>query len=490
MTETHQLLAEYAEQGSEDAFRELVQRYVNLVYSSALRLVRGDRHLAEDVTQTVFVRLSRHIRQLPPNVMLGGWLHRDTCHVASNLLRGERRRRAREEQVALMESLPDHTQANLAEVGPVLDEAINLLDDQDRAAILLRFFEQMDFRRVGAALGSSEDAARQRVTRALDKLNGLLTRRGLTLSATALAAGLAGEAVTAAPAGLGLSVATSVLAGSATTALSSTSVTLLTMTKFKALLLGTALLGGGAAVPLWLQHRDQLRSGEENRALRAQVDQLSADNERLSNQVNQASAKPPPAVDQERELLRLRAEVGSLRRQVAEAAKVRDKAAKTSQPDTAPPASDEREEIKEQLKQAGLAKMNYTKGWVMAFMVYSQQHQGQFPNSFEQAEPFLGNEFKTEHGLAPDQSRPGTPKYGLTPDHFEILYQGALEALASPQNIIVVREKDPWQGLDGGWVRTYGFADGHTEIHKAMDGNFEPWETQHVVAAPPAQPGQ
>ena len=126
----------------------------------------------------------------------------------------------------------------------------------------------------------------------------------------------------------------------------------------------------------------------------------------------------------------------------------------------------------------------------MAFVMYAQQHQGHFPSSLEQADPYLGNEFKTEHGLAPDQFPPGTPKYGLTPDRFEILYQDSLESLKSPQSAIVLREKDPWQGLDGGWVRTYGFADGHCEIHKAVDGNFETWDAQHLAPTPPAQPGQ
>ncbi|MEQ1887470.1 MAG: sigma factor, partial [Bryobacteraceae bacterium] len=79
MTDSQQLLAEYARNGSDAAFRELVTRYVDLVYSTALRLVEGDTHRAEDVTQTVFVDLSRKARTLPADVRLGGWLHRDTC---------------------------------------------------------------------------------------------------------------------------------------------------------------------------------------------------------------------------------------------------------------------------------------------------------------------------------------------------------------------------------------------------------------------------
>ena len=98
MTDQRTLLVEYAQTGSETAFRELVSRYVDLVYSTALRQVGGDCHLAEDVAQTVFLNLARKAGRLPHEVLLGGWLHRDTCHVAATLMRSQRRRVARETQ--------------------------------------------------------------------------------------------------------------------------------------------------------------------------------------------------------------------------------------------------------------------------------------------------------------------------------------------------------------------------------------------------------
>jgi RNA polymerase sigma factor (sigma-70 family) len=161
--------------------------------------VNGDTHLAEDVTQTVFVDLALMARALSREVMLGGWLHRHTCFVASKTMRGERRRQARERQVAEMNANEDHSAANLARVAPALDDAINQLGTEDRAAILLRFFEQRDFRSVGEALGSNEEAASKRVDRALEKLELLLKRRGVALSATALAATLATQAVAPRP---------------------------------------------------------------------------------------------------------------------------------------------------------------------------------------------------------------------------------------------------------------------------------------------------
>jgi len=52
MTDSQTLLAEYAENGSEVAFRELVSRYLDLVYATAMRVVGGDAAMAEDVAQT------------------------------------------------------------------------------------------------------------------------------------------------------------------------------------------------------------------------------------------------------------------------------------------------------------------------------------------------------------------------------------------------------------------------------------------------------
>jgi RNA polymerase sigma factor (sigma-70 family) len=136
-TDSQRLLAEYVKGGSEAAFRELVTRYLDLVYSSAVRLMEGDTHRAEDVAQTVFADLARLARNLSGDVMLGGWLHGRTCHVAATILRSERRRRLREQQAVQMNAIPDHSSANLAQVAPLLDEAIDQLDAEDRTAILL-----------------------------------------------------------------------------------------------------------------------------------------------------------------------------------------------------------------------------------------------------------------------------------------------------------------------------------------------------------------
>jgi len=161
MTEGQRLLAEYAQSGSEAAFREIVTRYLDLTYSTAIRLVDGDAHLAQDVTQLVFIDLARMACTLSREVMLGGWLHRHCCFVARKVMRGERRRAARERQALEMNALRDDSQVSLFEIAPILDEAIDQLGTQDRASIVLRFFEQRDFRSVGEELGISENTVSQ-----------------------------------------------------------------------------------------------------------------------------------------------------------------------------------------------------------------------------------------------------------------------------------------------------------------------------------------
>jgi RNA polymerase sigma factor (sigma-70 family) len=186
MNETNRLLREYAEQHSEPAFRELVERYIDLVYSVAVRRTGGDAHRAEDIVQTVFTDLARKAPNLPPNVQLGGWLHKHCCFVASTVHRTETRRLARERQAMDLLNSEGTGESSWQELAPVLDEAIQELQEPDREALVMRYFEKRDLRAVGAALGTTEDAAQKRVSRALDKLRGLLAARGVALSLTAL----------------------------------------------------------------------------------------------------------------------------------------------------------------------------------------------------------------------------------------------------------------------------------------------------------------
>src|SRR5207247_1924991 len=179
-------------------------------------------------------------------------------YVAATTMRAERRRQLRERQAVQMNAQSDHSEANLAQVAPILDEAINELGDDDRTAILLRFFEERDLRSIGHVLGSSEDAVRMRVSRALEKLESLLKERGVAFSAAALGTCLATEAVAAAPAGLSAGVCSAVLASGVGTGATVTALKLVTMTKLKLLLIG-AVAAAGMATPLVIQHQSQLK---------------------------------------------------------------------------------------------------------------------------------------------------------------------------------------------------------------------------------------
>ncbi|MFO1502047.1 MAG: sigma-70 family RNA polymerase sigma factor [Verrucomicrobiota bacterium] len=323
MLEVDQLLAEYATSGSEQAFQEVVSRYIDLVHSTALRLVNWDTHSAEDVTQRVFADLAKVAGTFSQGAMIGGWLHRHTCYMAKKLVRTELRRKAREKLA--MEINQADGESNLKEIAPVLDEAINRLRAQDRQAILLRFFEQQEFSAVGQAIGGTEEAARKRVNRALEKLRHLLQKRGITLSSGALAALLASEAVNAAPVGLIVTVTSAALTTAAVGGGTATLVLqLMSMTKLQIGIV--AAITVVLTVPLALQQRQKSQLQEETVALRSQLEELHSlkrENQRLSNLLARAaSPSDESAADpkQVQELMKLRGEVGVLRKTASEAA--------------------------------------------------------------------------------------------------------------------------------------------------------------------------
>lgn len=217
MTTDAELLRRYAEEKSEAAFGELVRRQVNLVYAVALRQCGGDASLAQDVTQRVFTDLARKARQLSGRAMLGGWLYRSTWFAASDVVRTERRRRAREQEAQAMQDAakPAATDADWENLAPLLDQCVGELSERDRDAVVARFFEGKTFSEIGAMLRLTEDAARMRVERALDKLRATLVRRGATSTSAALGLALANQAATAAPAGVAASIAGTALTAAA-----------------------------------------------------------------------------------------------------------------------------------------------------------------------------------------------------------------------------------------------------------------------------------
>ncbi len=198
-----ELLTAYAIRHSEEAFTELVGRHVALVYSAALRQVR-EPPLAEEVTQAVFIILARKARAVSRHATLSGWLCRVAHFVSRDALRAERRRQHREQAAARMENTSD---TDWMQIAPLLDEVVAQLNDKDRSAIVLRFYQQKSFGEVGNALGVDADAAQKRVSRALEKLRIFFAKRGVSSTTVIIAGAISANSVQAAPVALAKAVA-------------------------------------------------------------------------------------------------------------------------------------------------------------------------------------------------------------------------------------------------------------------------------------------
>lgn len=210
-----ELLAAYAGRRGNDAFAELVRRYVGLVYHAALRQGDGDSHTAEDVTQRVFILLAQKAAQLTNHHTIAGWLHATTRYVSAEVRRVERRRRFREQAAYTMQEIASAgaRDGEWEQLRPIIDDTLGQLGDGDREIVLLRFFANLPFAQIGARLSVSENAARMRVDRALERLRGLIARRGITSTTAALAVVLESQATAAGiPAGLTVSVTSTVFA--------------------------------------------------------------------------------------------------------------------------------------------------------------------------------------------------------------------------------------------------------------------------------------
>ena len=218
MTDDAQLFRWYVDEQSAEAFAALVERHLPLVYRTALRLTAGDVHRAEDVTQNVFTLLARKAATLRDHGCVAGWLYLATRRAARDVRRGEQRRKLREQGAIIMDEISGagESQADWEALRPVLDEALGELGSTDREAVLLRFFKGQAFGEIGAALRVSEDAARMRVGRALEKLRERLERRGVKSTASALGLLLANDVALGAPAGLAAVVTQSALVSAAT----------------------------------------------------------------------------------------------------------------------------------------------------------------------------------------------------------------------------------------------------------------------------------
>lgn len=217
MTDDSELLRRYAQEKSESAFAELVQRKAGLVYSAALRQVGGDMLLAQDVTQTVFIDLARKAGPVSSRPVLTSWLYVSTRFAALKALRAKRRREARELEAQRMHDVDTAAdrEADWSKLRPLIDDAMCELPERDRSAILMRYFDGKPFAEMAASLGIGESSARVKTERALEKLRGKLLVRGVTSTTAALALAITTHAVAAPPAAFVSTLAGTVIAQSA-----------------------------------------------------------------------------------------------------------------------------------------------------------------------------------------------------------------------------------------------------------------------------------
>lgn len=292
------LLREYVDHDSEAAFATLVARHVNKVYSVALRHT-CKAHQAEEITQAVFVILAKKARNLSHHVILSGWLYQTARLTAVTLVRSEMRR-ARREQEAYMQTLSNETESDIwPQIAPLLDTAMAGLNETDRHAVVLRFFDGRSMREVGAALGASEDAARVRVNRAVEKLRRFFSKRGIVLPAAVLTAAISANSVQAAPATLAKAATTIALAKGATASISTITLIkgalkIMAWTNAKTAVAGVVV--AGIAAFSVMQHQAQVKLRGQNEALQQQLAELKSENEQLSIKRTQTPRLPAPQI--------------------------------------------------------------------------------------------------------------------------------------------------------------------------------------------------
>jgi RNA polymerase sigma factor (sigma-70 family) len=319
-----QLLARYIRDHAEDAFSELVRRHLDLVHSAALRQVRSPQ-LAEEVAQSVFTDLARNATKLKPDTILTAWLYQVTRRTAIDVVRREARRQLRE-QIATEMNAMNATTSDWTNIEPLLDDAMSALDETDRAAVLLRYFENKSLREVGATLGTSDDAAQKRVSRAVERLREFFAKRGVTVGTSGLVVVISANAIHAAPVGLAVTISTASALVGTTTATGSTAIAIKTIamtTLQKTLITATIVAAIGTGI----------YEARQASTLRTQVQTLQQEQAQFAEQIQQLQREHDDATqkltalrdDNERlnrnttELLKLRGQVGVFHQELAAA---------------------------------------------------------------------------------------------------------------------------------------------------------------------------
>jgi RNA polymerase sigma factor (sigma-70 family) len=464
-----QLLQDYAGNRSEAAFTELVRRHIDLVYSAALRMV-CDSHQAQDVVQSVFVALAQNARQLIHHPVLSGWLHRTTQNLAANVIRTNVRRQAREQEaVAMTELLSAQSDATWEHIAPHLDAALGELNEADRDALLLRYFERQSAQEMAANLGISNEAAQKRVSRAVERLRDLFAQRGISVGAGGLVVAISANAVHAAPVALLATISATVLAGTTlTTAALVSQTTATTMNwinlKSAAALVAAALAAGTGTYVVQQQTAAGLRA--ENQKLVAAQQALTQERDAARAIAGSNADELKRRESDKTELMRLRGEIGQLRRKATEAEQLAEQnrqlqeafnklAQSISHPENQPEADPE--------KRFAIERLNEAKQLVLGLILYAGDHADSFPSDLNSISQYLGN-----------------AATNLLNDSFELVLQGAITNIPNPSATIAVSGRSPFI-MNGKSVKVYGFADGHAEIKREPKEGFEAWEKARMM---------
>ncbi len=356
------------------------------------------------------------------------------------------------------------------QIAPLLDDAMAALDETDRSAVLLRYFENKSLREVGEALGASEDAAQKRVSRAVEKLREFFSQEKITVGAGGLAVLISANAVQSAPVGLAAAISAAALAGTAVTTSTAIATTkIIAMTTLQKTIIGAALtaaIGTGIfEAHQAAQLREQNQTLQQQQAAQEQTrQQLQQERDEAVNRLAAMNTGNAGSSNGNNELLKLRGEVGVLRNQVAEAGK-RAAAAETN--------FKEAVSAQAQFQAHQVAVQNATKQLGLVLRMFMNDHANQYPTNNLQFNKYLIGKI-----------RDGTLNGGAF-DAGGVEFMTNTMTGTEAHNALAFRERLARQSPDGTWQRIYGFTDGSVQTAISNDGNFDAWEKVNVDSAAP-----